>query len=111
MSREFFFRFRAIGGDCSHPGPAALVNRIRILLIGKQPEHVVSAPVVQFELAEELIEATEHSSLNFISTELAENFEADPVKELPEFDPEIFSLDKEVCYLMLERFCLSLTDI
>ena len=88
-----------------------MVNRIRILLIGKQPEHVVSPPVVQFELAEELIEATEHSSLNFISTKLAENLEADPVKELPEFDPEIFSLDKEVCYLMLERFCLSLTDI
>ena len=101
-------KLEKLGRDCAHPGPAAMVNRIRILLIEKQPEHVISTPGVQFDLAEEPIEAVEHSSLNFISTELAENLEADPFKEL---DPKIFSLHKEVCYLMLERFCLSLTDI
>ena len=69
-------------------------------MIGKQPEHVVSAPVAQFELAEELIEATRHS-LSFISTELAENLEADLVKELPEFDPEIFSIDR---FFSMSRF-------
>ena len=44
---NFFSRLRSIGGDNTHPGPASAVERVRILLIGKDPQHLVTNPAVK----------------------------------------------------------------
>lgn len=43
---NYFSRVRGIGGDNTHPGPATAVYRMRILLLGKDPEHIVQNPAV-----------------------------------------------------------------
>jgi len=40
-------RFRGIGGDNSHPGPAEAIRRIRVLTIGKDPANFVNNPNVK----------------------------------------------------------------
>ena len=34
-------RIRGIGGNNSHPGPVEAMNRVRVLLLGKDPELII----------------------------------------------------------------------
>ena len=44
---NFFSLIRGVGGYNTHPGPVEAINRIRIILLGKDPEHIVSNPAVE----------------------------------------------------------------
>ena len=39
--KKKFYRLRGIGGDNNHPGPVEAMNRIRLLLLGKDPELII----------------------------------------------------------------------
>ena len=43
---NFFSQIRGLGGPNSHPGAANAVCRVRTLLLGKEPQHIVQRPVV-----------------------------------------------------------------
>jgi len=45
---NFFSLLRGIGGYNTHPGPVEAINRMRIILLGKDPEHIVYNPAVEF---------------------------------------------------------------
>ena len=45
---NFFSLLRGIGGYNTHPGPVEAINRMRIIKLGKDPEHIVNNPAVEF---------------------------------------------------------------
>ena len=75
---------RSIGGDNNHPGPASAVTRIRILLMGKDPQHLVSKPSVLHNNMEDVIvhEAASAAPVpeheDFVSLELTRNISQHP---------------------------------
>ena len=44
---SFFSRVRGIGGNDTHPTPVQAIRRIRTLLMGKSPQHIVCHPNVK----------------------------------------------------------------
>ena len=70
-----FSRLRYIGGDKSHPGPADAVNRLKILMVGKEPVHFVRQPSV--EVPETDFEPEPESDIPeiFISKEVSEDLD------------------------------------
>ena len=81
---NFFSRVRSIGGDNDHPGPASAVTRIRILLMGKDPQHLVSKPSVLHNSMEDAIvhEAAAAAPVpedeDFVSQELTKKISQHP---------------------------------
>jgi hypothetical protein len=82
---NYFSHVRGIGGDNSHPGPATAVYRMRILLIGKDPAHVVQRPNVQIAGPEEAVDVGANNLLSLDTQRPAHpvgDLYADPVEEL-----------------------------
>ena len=65
ISENKFSQIRGIGGDQSHPGPVAAINRMRSLVIIKNAKHLVSDPNVLFP--EQHLEADGQQTEHFIT--------------------------------------------
>ena len=44
---NLFSRIRGMGSNNSHPTPVEAMNRVRLLTIGKDPQHIVNNPAVE----------------------------------------------------------------
>ena len=84
---NLFSRLRCIGGDNTHPSPIIAMDRLRLLTIGKSPQHVVQSPSVQIE--------DESSMITFSLIDEFCTLETDSEdEEEPESDPDFVPRDE-----------------